>query len=44
MLEQSFLLQDVKDEEDYNAEEELSLRAFPHIKMTLGEIFEGVNE
>lgn len=44
VLERSFLLQDVKDEEDYNAEEELSLRAFPHIKMTLGEIFEGVNE
>lgn len=43
VLEQSFLLQDEKDEDDYNAEEEVSLRAFPHIKMTLGDIFEGIN-
>lgn len=43
VLHQSYMLQDDKEEEDYNAEEEVCLRAFPHIKMTLGEIFEGVN-
>ncbi len=43
VLEQNYLFQDDK-EEDYNADVEISLRAFPHIKMTLGEIFEGVFE
>lgn len=42
VLNQSYMLQYEKDEEDYNAEQEICLRAFPHIKMTLGEIFEGV--
>lgn len=42
VLEQSYILQDDKEDEDYNAEMEICLRAFPHIKMTLGEIFEGV--
>lgn len=42
ILEQSYILQDDKDEEYYNAETEICLREFPHIKMALGEIFEGV--
>ncbi len=42
ILEQSYILQDDKEEEDYNAEAEICLREFPHIKMALGEIFEGV--
>lgn len=43
VLEQSYMLQEDKEEEDYNADTEICLKAFPHIKMTLGEIFEGVN-
>lgn len=43
ILEQSYMLQSDKEENHYNAETEISLRAFPHIKMTLGEIFEGVD-
>lgn len=42
ILEQSYILQNDKDAEDYNAEVEIVLRGFPHIQMTLGEIFEGV--
>lgn len=42
ILEYSYMLQDDKEEEDYNAEQEIALRGFPHIKMTLGEIFEGI--
>ena len=42
ILEQNYLLQDDKEEDDYNAETEICLKAFPHIKMTLGEIFEGI--
>lgn len=42
ILEQSYVLQDDKEIEDYNAEEEICLRAFPNIKMTLGDVFEGV--
>lgn len=42
VLEQNYLLQDDPEIEGYNAEEEISLKAFPHIKFTLGEIFEGV--
>lgn len=42
VLEQAFMLQADKEDEDYNAEQEICLKAFPHIKMTLGEIFEGV--
>lgn len=41
-LTESYMLQDEQDEEDYNAEQVIELRAFPNIKMTLGEIFEGV--
>ena len=43
ILEQSYILQDEREFEDYNGEEEISLKGFPHIKMTLGEIFEGVD-
>ena len=42
VLEQNYLLQDGKEDEEYNAELEICLKAFPHIKMSLGEIFEGV--
>lgn len=37
------MLQEEKDDEDYNAETEICLKGFPHIKMLLGEIFEGVD-
>lgn len=43
VLEQNYMLQDDVEEEDYNAQEEIYLKAFPHIKMTLGEIFEGID-
>ena len=43
-LQQSYILQDDKEEDHYNAEEEICLRAFPHIRMRLEEIFEGVDE
>lgn len=43
VLEQNYLLQDDPEIEDYNAEQEISLKAFPNIKFTLGEIFEGVD-
>jgi len=43
ILEQLYMLQDDKEEEDYNADVEIVLRAFPNIKMTLGEIFEGLD-
>lgn len=42
ILEQSYILQNDPEIEDYNAETVINLRAFPHIKMTLGEIFEGI--
>ena len=42
ILEQSYILQEDKEDDDYNAESEISLRAFPNIRMTLGEIFEGL--
>ena len=44
ILEQNYMLQDNKEDDDYNAETEIALRVFPHIKMTLGDIFEGVKE
>lgn len=44
ILEQSFILQDDREEEGYNAETMISLRAFPHIVMALSDIFEGVDE
>lgn len=43
VLEQNYMLQDNREEEDYNADTEICLKAFPHIKMTLGEIFEGID-
>lgn len=43
VLEQSYLFQGDKEEEDYNGDVEICLRAFPHIKMALKEIFEGVD-
>lgn len=43
ILEQSYILQDDKEEEHYNAETEITLKAFPHIKMTLADIFDGVD-
>lgn len=43
VLEQNYMLQGDKEEEDYNAETEICLKAFPHIKMTLGDIFDGVD-
>ncbi len=43
VLNQSYMLEEDKEDEDYNAETEICLREFPHIKMTLGEIFEGIN-
>ena len=43
VLEQGYLLQDDEEEACYNARTEICLRAFPHIKMTLGEIFEGLD-
>lgn len=43
VLEQIYMLQDDKEDEDYNADTEISLKAFPYIKMTLGEIFEGLD-
>ena len=43
VLEQNYMLQDDKEAEEYNGDTEISLRAFPHIKMTLGEIFEGLD-
>lgn len=43
VLEQNYILQDDKEDEDYNAETEITFREFPHIKMTLAEIFAGVD-
>ena len=42
-LMNSYMLEEDKEDEDYNAQTEISLRAFPHIKMTLAENFEGVD-
>ncbi len=42
VLEQNYILQDDIEEEYYNAETEIILRAFPNIKMTLAEVFEGI--
>lgn len=43
VLEQSYMLQSDREDEHYNAETEICLRAFPHIKMKLADIFEGVD-
>lgn len=42
ILEQSYILQNDKEDEHYNAETKIFLRMFPHIEMILGEIFEGI--
>lgn len=42
VLQQHYMFQSDKEEEDYNAEQEIVLKTFPHIRMTLGDIFEGV--
>ncbi len=42
VLEQSYILQDDKEDEHYNAETVICLKDFPHIKMTLEDIFEGM--
>lgn len=34
------MFQDGGEKEDYNADTEIPLKVFPHIKMTLGEIFD----
>jgi len=41
-LVNSYILENDKTNEHYNAETVISLRAFPHIHMTLADIFEGV--
>lgn len=43
VLTYNYILQDDMEEEYYNAETEISLKGFPHIKMKLKEIFEGVD-
>ncbi len=43
ILEQNYMLQSDKEEEYYNAEMGISLRAFPNIEIKLGEIFEGID-
>ena len=42
ILKQSYMLQDDKGDEHYNAETIINLKAFPHIQIKLGEIFEGI--
>ena len=44
MLDQSYILQDDKEEEDYNAETAIALKAFPQVVITLAEIFQGLEE
>lgn len=44
VLEESYMLEEDPQEADYNAQTEICLRAFPQIKMTLGEMFEGLDE
>lgn len=44
ILNQSYMIESDQEAECYNAETEISLRAFPHIKMTLAQIFEGVDK
>lgn len=43
ILEQSYILEEDSDDEHYNAETIISLRAFPHITMELKDIFEKVD-
>ncbi len=41
-MEQNYILEDDPDDAHYNAEIQLSLRAFPHITMELKDIFENI--
>lgn len=41
-LVHNYILQNDPEDEDYNADTKITLKAFPHIKMTLLEIFEDV--
>lgn len=43
ILEQSYILEEDEEDEHYNAETVISLRAFPHIAMELKDIFEKVD-
>lgn len=43
VLVSNYILQDDREEEHYNGEDVISLRAFPHITMELREIFEGID-
>ena len=43
ILEQSYMLQNDKEFDDYNADTEISLRAFPNIKFTLKDIFDNID-
>lgn len=43
VLEQFYILEDDSELEEYNADTQICLRAFPNIKMTLSEIFEGLD-
>lgn len=42
ILRYSYILENDREDEHYNAETVISLRGFPHITMTLGEIFESL--
>ncbi len=42
VLTYSYILQDDREDEHYNADTWISLKEFPHITMQLSEIFEGV--
>ncbi|WP_461882491.1 Uma2 family endonuclease [Fusicatenibacter sp.] len=42
-LRYSYILQDDKEEAHYNADTRITLKEFPHIRMTLAEIFENVD-
>ncbi len=44
VLDQSYILQDDQEEEDYNAETAIALKAFPQVVTTLAEIFQGLEE
>ena len=41
-LKYSYILQDDPDQEPYNADTVVTLKGFPNISMTLGEMFENV--
>lgn len=42
-LKYSYILQKDEDDMDYNPETSVRLKGFPHITMTLAEIFEGTD-